>query len=539
MVISNAKKIDKLISYIQLYLHPILLSIFPILFLYSESVQYFPLNIVVKPIIFVSAVTLLLMTTVWLFVKNINISVIIVSLFSFSFFSFGYTLNVSQFVTTHIFGYTLRGYEYEASTMAIWFLVCAVVLYYTVKKVNDLRTVNKYLTKMSVSLIIVVLINLTLIYVRATSVKGVKFETRVDNYNGDENTTTGNKLPDIFYVILDGFGGGDVLERVYGYDSKYINHLKDKGFYEAAESTSNYVHTPLSLSSSLNLDYVDGFLDVDRYDSSFLPAYDAIQKSKIVAILKGRGYKFVVISSGYYGTQITSADEYYSSSNRLNEFENGIINTTPIPLIINMLNITTKVDTNNIYRSMTLNAFERLKSISSDTAPKFIFAHIEAPHPPFVFGKDGERVVYLSNAGDLDGPELIIDKKLGKERYQKLYRDQATFVAKMTVDMINSILKRSNDSVIIIQADHGPRSLLEWDNLNEEGAKEIFSILNLYYFPDKDYTDLYKSITPVNSFRVVANKYLNTNFDILDDVNYYSIPERPYDLTDVTDALDR
>jgi len=52
-------------------------------------------------------------------------------------------------------------------------------------------------------------------------------------------------------------------------------------------------------------------------------------------------------------------------------------------------------------------------------------------------------------------------------------------------------------------------------------AKTKFSILNSFYFSDKDYSQLYNSISPVNSFRVIFNKYFNTNLPILEDKRYY------------------
>ena len=66
------------------------------------------------------------------------------------------------------------------------------------------------------------------------------------------------------------------------------------------------------------------------------------------------------------------------------------------------------------------------------------------------------------------------------------------------------------------------------------------SILNAYYLPDinddgEDNT--YNNITPVNTFRLVFNKYLNTSFDLLDDHVFYSSYQRPYDFMNVTDMV--
>ena len=46
-------------------------------------------------------------------------------------------------------------------------------------------------------------------------------------------------------------------------------------------------------------------------------------------------------------------------------------------------------------------------------------------------------------------------------------------------------------------------------------------ILNAYYLPGYD-GDLYATISPVNSFRLVFNSYFGGEYDMLEDVSYYS-----------------
>ena len=51
---------------------------------------------------------------------------------------------------------------------------------------------------------------------------------------------------------------------------------------------------------------------------------------------------------------------------------------------------------------------------------------------------------------------------------------------------------------------------------------DAFPILNAYYFPRRDYDNLYEGITPVNTFRVVFDTYFGQSFDILKDRYYFS-----------------
>ena len=48
------------------------------------------------------------------------------------------------------------------------------------------------------------------------------------------------------------------------------------------------------------------------------------------------------------------------------------------------------------------------------------------------------------------------------------------------------------------------------------------SILNAYYVNDQAKKDLYETITPVNSFRIIFNNYFGTKYPLLEDKSYHS-----------------
>ena len=60
------------------------------------------------------------------------------------------------------------------------------------------------------------------------------------------------------------------------------------------------------------------------------------------------------------------------------------------------------------------------------------------------------------------------------------------------------------------------------------------SIFNAYYFPNIDSKIIHDGITPVNSFRLVLNNYLNGNYELLEDRMYFSTYQNEYNFTDVT-----
>ena len=68
---------------------------------------------------------------------------------------------------------------------------------------------------------------------------------------------------------LDGYARADILAELYAFDnSDFLNFLQDQGFRIASESTSNYIQTHLSMSSALNMSYLDD-IAVDQ-----IPAFE-------------------------------------------------------------------------------------------------------------------------------------------------------------------------------------------------------------------------------------------------------------------------
>jgi hypothetical protein len=56
-------------------------------------------------------------------------------------------------------------------------------------------------------------------------------------------------------------------------------------------------------------------------------------------------------------------------------------------------------------------------------------------------------------------------------------------------------------------------------------------IFNAYHLPGGGDQQLYETITPVNTFRVIFNYYFAGDFDLLEDASYFSTYDDPYNFT--------
>jgi hypothetical protein len=167
----------------------------------------------------------------------------------------------------------------------------------------------------------------------------------------------------------------------------------------------------------------------------------------------------------------------------------------------------------------------------------FIFAYILAPHPPFVFDAEGNRLSNWRTYTVSDGSHWV--GGIGtREEYIRGYREQINYVNTLLVQAIEEILNRSETPpIIIIQGDHGPGAYFEWDSIKLTNLQERMAILNAIYLPDGHYEWLYPSISSINTFRGIFSSYFGASLELTEDRAYISKWGRPLDFEDITDQI--
>ncbi len=327
-------------------------------------------------------------------------------------------------------------------------------------------------------------------------------------------------LPDIYFVVLDAYTSNEALDEFAGFDnSAFTESLRRKGFYVAEDSKSNYSATFLSLASTLNMDYVNdrvkGIAGADRS----VP-YAMIMDNRVTRVLKERGYTYVHVASGWAVTDRAPKADYFHAAGQ-NELTMVLQQTTMLRLVANRLMTDGK-------RETVKGAFAYLESCGKIEGPKFVFAHILVPHGPFVFD---------ANGGLVRGS--VSDMKSSDKR-SRAYVEQLKATNSMALRFVDGLLRdRVRPTVVVIQGDHGTRFMTAKD-LDPTTAKyrRRHSILNAMYFSEGQPTQLYPSISSVNTFRVVLDHALGTDYPLLEDRSYYSRNDyHPYDLIDVTDVV--
>ena len=327
--------------------------------------------------------------------------------------------------------------------------------------------------------------------------------------------------PDVYYFILDMYTRDDLLRQGYGYDNSYfLNELKARGFYVAPCSQSNYTRTELSVTSSLNMSYLQE-LDptfANPRNKRRTHLWQVLRHNAVRYNLEHLGYQTVTFATGFAWSELDDADVFFTPdySASLNEFESLFLQTTLARLGQDF----GRLDLDQIYgqnfRDRHNLVFHSMEKVADMRGTQFVYVHLILPHPPFVFGPAGES----TNPADFWDEQKVYPPELFKLGYV----NQIVFLNTQLLETIDTILAESETPpIILLQGDHGP-----WAEPNPQH----FFILSAYYLPGHS-DQLYPQISPVNSFRMIFNNYFGGKYDMLPDVTYDSPVPNLYDFSEV------
>lgn len=508
-------------------INPLVAGIFPIVFLYAENIDEVPFSVALPVIVAVLLGTAILTFLLRLALKNDEVTGVVAVAWLLLFFSYGHIL---ESIAGDSIGEFMWG-----RVRYLLFVEVAVAVGVLVMALRSQRVC------LSITPLISVMLAAPFVFTWATvGVYHLKSSDHPNQGSFDVSEIAlpqleQDQLPDIYYIILDSYPRADTLDQVYGFDnSPFLEFFESNGFYVATKSRTNYTQTNLSLASSLNMDYLQNLFEdrePDATDVSILR--EAIQDNKAVLLAKRMGYRFAFLNSPWGLTLDNPHAERELSTQAypLGAFGRAIIKpvlgsdfgyffsqTTPMRHVLERVFSLFSVELFN-------DKIAQLKIISLIDDPTFTFAHFTPPHPPYVF--------------DRDGNPRNIGLALRTYEDQESYVEQLIWVNKSIQAAVTEML--SNDegkSIIVIQGDHGT-SFSDASNVLPYGGEpdatlllEKGGILNVFHLPEScQPSGLYESITPVNSFRLIFDRCLGTDFGQLEDVFYWSSYIQPYEFT--------
>jgi len=516
-------------------LHPFLFAMYPVVALLSVNAVWVPAGEAVRALMGSLAVNLVLFAALWLILRNPLKAGLITSLLIIPLFGYG---QLYGGLRSAGLGDVVRHRYLAPAVVGLTALGMAAAI----RTRRDLRPLNQALNviaALSLALPLVSLLRFEADRLTSPSTASAELSLPSLAWQGPEPP------PDIYLILLDAYAREDVLRTVFNYDNApTLEALRGLGFYVADDSRANHAQTSLALAALLNMDYVPALLPTaDPKSENREPLWNLIQHSRVRAALEGLGYTSVGFATGLRGTELRDAEVFLAPDpvlsairlRGLTAFESMLVEGTGLRALTDLSVARPGFFPDSEYafelhRDQINFTFDQLKDLPPTAGPKFVVAHVIAPHPPFVFGPNGE-------IRQPEGPFTLGDagRPVGDSEYIGAYRDQIRYVDKRLLETVTAILENSErPPIIIVQADHGP----EGKHAGVPYPQQRMTILNALYLPNGGGAALYGSITPVNTFRLILQHYFQGDIDLLPDRVLYSEYSRPYDFIDLTDQIE-
>jgi hypothetical protein len=497
-------------------LHVLGLATFPIVFLWAHNQrEQIDLTSVLGPLAVTWLVVLVLFSCLRLFVDPLRAGML-TSLIAILFFSFGHLRTLVD-----PFGIGTK----DPWLLVEWALLLLIGSAFIMRVGRYASGVTRALNLVAVGL---VLINLW------PATGGAGFDGRALSRIDVTGLLPEGAEPsrDVYYLVFDRYADAITLRDLYGFDnSPFLDFLRSEGFFVAEDSLANYPTTAHSLAASLNMSYLDGLAREEGRDSGdWEPIFNSLQGSKVASAFQHLGYRYEHVGSWWEPTRIDPEADRSHPSSGLSEFSSVLLDTTMWPALGPVLGLAGTFEERQ--REAVLFQFDTIRRIAADPAPTFTFVHFTLPHPPYVFGADGE---FISGA-PWTGPE-------GRRAYVEQLRYTNSRIRRLLAVLLSGTDDR--DPIVVIQSDEGPHPEAEeldvvrfdWTRASDVQLGQKMRILNALYLPGRG-AEPYAAISPVNSFRLILARYFGAGLPLLDDRAFvFQDRLHPYRLTEVTDRF--
>lgn len=325
--------------------------------------------------------------------------------------------------------------------------------------------------------------------------------------------------PDVYLIVLDGYARADMLKQYNQLDNTtFLDALRARGFHISEQARANYMYTRLSLSSFLNMRYLNE--DIRQLGPS--PSRGAIDpllhQFEVAERMQDLGYTYRHIGGYWHVTRrspIADENVFYLPA-FAEEFTFVFLEQTVLHPILKA------IPAYGDWFHPGVVHLQQLKGIpkpEGQRGPVFTFAHVLAPHSPYVFDRNGIRSAETS----LTNWERPLE-----------YAEQVRFLNKQILKVVEEIDRVSGrDAIVLLHGDHGARSQGQLGGTPEQNREQMATFA-AYRVPALARAGIYPGMSLVNNFRLVFTTVFGaTDLPLLEDRTFYSDPDRIYELEEV------
>jgi hypothetical protein len=497
--------------------HPVLFAIYPILFLWSQNVgEVGPDD--VGDVVGATLLAAMFATAIgWLMFQDRARGALIVT---------------PAILTVLLYGHVANFDVSQQAEHAGWLIVMAAALVIALKLPDRwVDRLDRGLRVLAVALVAIALVTIIPTEIEeATTPRVVIAAGRT--LPGE---TTAQKR-DVYWLVYDRYGSDRSFEEGYGVENDLTPWLREHGFDVLEDSHANYVATALSLSTTMNMTPLDELTKgVPVTSNSYQPMYRALQGSLVARQFEALGYRYLHLGSWWNPTRTDSAADRNYNADGVSDFTSAVVEESLIPVLAEAF-LPEELPPTESAKHLKHNnwALDTLDRLPRESGPKFVFAHVLLPHPPYVFDSDG-RYIPPAEAATI--------------REVDAWHHQLDYTNSRLRSFIEGLLARpeSEQPIIILQADEGPwperygsdKFGFDWSKATPRELEMKFGIMNAWYVPGgTDALGLDPSQTAINTFPILFDRYFGIDdYPLLPDRVFASSWGRPYRSIEITDRL--
>lgn len=492
--------------------HPLLFGLFPVFSVLSANLVWASIAEAWLPACAVLGIAAFLWLALWPALPDRHKRGLVLALFWLPFYAYG---AIVDFLRERFDFHDMLSPAQTAIAGGVLLLIVAALLYGLRRSTRTFEHATILLNRLSAFMLAAAL--LSCLVATAGRLGGPSSAAAVPVRLSTEERAA---LPNVYFILCDAYPRADFLRDYFGYDNDpFLGQLRERGFYVADRSRSNYCHTLPSLASTLNLDFLDSAIVPRQFSENYPLLIPLVRDNLVVRTLRAHDYEFVAIASGLFPTKMENADRFIRPGAFNNtEYQQRLIDMTPVRSVMNRMD-------QLLWYQLVPFTLDTLAGLRSEGRPMFVFAHLLAPHLPHAYDQDGNFVTTF--------PPL-----------KEGWRTVTTFLNKRLLEVVDEIKRKEPNSIIIIQGDHGSNTALqspeeyaanpwtgEWRDYVRDRSANLMSV----YLPDKKGEELfYPELTPVNLFRIIFDTYLKSGYGKLEDVTWIT-PQQSRELVRVAE----
>jgi len=257
-------------------------------------------------------------------------------------------------------------------------------------------------------------------------------------------------LPNMYLILLDGYPRADKLMSEFGIDvSWFTRGLEGRAFAVASHSRSNHTATRVTLTQMF--DYEPGIGSAGGNGGQDDLWRRRINEGRFFDDIRGLGSEVFAVSPGFEHIALRQADRFIDTG-QPNEFEWALLQVTGARVLVDSLRPELAAD---LARARVLDSFKATEEIALEDSksPRFVLTHIAGPHAPLIFERDGSPT--LRRGMKLTVADGVEASRLRWPEYVRRLEGQIGFLSARTLDLVDRIIDRDPEAVIVVFSDHG------------------------------------------------------------------------------------